>query len=350
MKYSARPKKRRWPRRLLALAIIVLLLLVTGTVIAQYVYRESLDAVDSTDQQVQLVTIPSGDAVDMIAVSLQQKGIVRSAWAFELYVSAEQERGALKAGTYKFSPSESTQEIVSQLSHGKIATNLVTILPGQRLDQVEQTFMNDGYTSQQVGAAFNPAQYSGESVVSIKPAAADLEGLLYPDSFQKATTTSPETIIRESLTEMNMQLTPSIRSAFAREGLTPYQGLTLASIVEQEVASQSDRNQVAQVFLARLHDGMTLGSDVTAYYGAILAGQPPTTTYDSPYNTLLHIGLPPTPISTVSASSLLAVAHPANTSWLYFVTGDNGVTYFSKTLAQQEQFTAQYCHKLCTAG
>jgi UPF0755 protein len=147
---------------------------------------------------------------------------------------------------------------------------------------------------------------------------------------------------------MNKQMSPTIRNAFASEGLTPYQGLTLASIVEQEVSTQADRNQVAQVFLARLAQGMPLGSDVTAYYGALSAGQTPSVNYDSPYNTLLHKGLPPTPISSVSVSSLNAVAHPAKTSWLYFVTGDNGVTYFSKTLAQHQQLTQQYCHKLCS--
>ena len=77
-----------------------------------------------------------------------------------------------------------------------------------------------------------------------------------------------------------------------------------------------------------------LGSDVTAYYGAIIAGHAPTTTYDSPYNTLLHTGLPPTPISTVSASSLYAAGHPASTDWLYFVSGDDGNTYFHKLCGQ----------------
>ena len=90
-----------------------------------------------------------------------------------------------------------------------------------------------------------------------------------------------------------------------------------------------------------------LGSDVTAYYGAILAGKSPTTTYDSPYNTLLHKDLPPTPISSISESSLNAAGHPAATDWLYFVSGDDGNTYFSTNLQDHEAYTAKYCHKLC---
>ncbi|MGH7238313.1 MAG: endolytic transglycosylase MltG, partial [Candidatus Saccharimonadales bacterium] len=109
----------------------------------------------------------------------------------------------------------------------------------------------------------------------------------------------------------------------------------------------ADRAQVAQVFLKRLKIGMPLGSDVTAYYGAIAAGQTPSVNYDSPYNTLLHKGLPPGPISAVSDGSLNAVAHPASTNWLYFVTGDNGQTYYSNTLEQHNAQTSTYCHQKC---
>jgi UPF0755 protein len=92
---------------------------------------------------------------------------------------------------------------------------------------------------------------------------------------------------------------------------------------------------------------MPLGSDVTAHYGSVLAGRGKDVTYDTPFNTRLHTGLPPTPISNVSASSLTAVAKPAQTDWLFFVTGDNGTTYFSKTVQEHEALAAKYCHELC---
>jgi len=78
-----------------------------------------------------------------------------------------------------------------------------------------------------------------------------------------------------------------------------------------------------------------------------LAGKTQSVTYDTPYNTYLHKGLPPTPVSNVSEVSLQAVAHPANTDWLYFVSGDDGTTYFSKTLQDHDALVAKYCHKLC---
>jgi UPF0755 protein len=351
MRYTVRQQKRHWPKRILGLALVLAALIMAATLIARQAYHSRLEPANSADQQAHLVTISSGESVDAIAQELCSKGLIRSPWAFSLYVSSQQDRSALEAGTYNFSPSENVQEIVAQLSHGKIAANLVTILPGQRLSQVEQAFKNDGFSSAQVTTAFaDPAQYAEEPVMQIEPAGTplSLEGMLYPDSFQKDTSTTLTQVVQESLQEMNKQLSPSVRSAFQAEGLTPYQGLILASIVEQEVSTQSDRNQVAQVFLSRLAQNVSLGSDVTAYYGALLAGQNPSVSYDSPYNTLLHTGLPPTPIATVSQSSINAVAHPAKTSWLYFVTGDNGITYFSKTLAEHQQLTQQYCHKLCS--
>jgi UPF0755 protein len=348
VKYSTRPQKRKWPRRLLFVAIVIVVILGIATIVARRVYQRQLGPENSSDQQVQLVTISTGESADQIAVKLQGLGIIHSAWAFELYVSSKEDRGALEAGQYKFSPSEGIQEIVAQLSHGKIAAKLVTVLPGQRVGQIEQSFINDGFSASEVSAAFsNPSQYTDEPIMSIESGTPSLEGMLFPDSFQKVADTSPQQIVRESLSEMNKELTPSIREAFTSEGLTPYQALTLASIVEQEVPSQNDRNEVAQVFISRLAQGIPLGSDVTADYGSVIAGQSPNLNYASPYNTLLVKGLPPTPIGTVSASSIDAVAHPAKTQWLFFVTGDNGTTYFSKTLAQHEALTQEYCHKLC---
>src|SRR6185437_15214148 len=131
-------------------------------------------------------------------------------------------------------------------------------------------------------------QYAGNPALVDKPAGASLEGYLYPDSFQKSSSTDVQSIIKESLNEMSQQLTPNLRAAFAAEGLSTYQGIILASIIGQEVSNPSDQTQAAQVFLSRLHQNADLGSDVTAFYGAILAGQSPSVSYDSPYNTRLH--------------------------------------------------------------
>ena len=278
---------------------------------------------------------------------LKKDNLVRSSWAFEWYLDSKNLRSDLQAGTYSLSSSQSVAQIVNVLTEGKIATHLITILPDKRLDQVRSDLINNDFSPSSVDQALQPAQYSFLPVLAFKPSSASLEGFLYPDSFQKDSDTTPEQIIQESLTEMGQHLTPALQATFASEGLSTYQGIILASIVQQEVNGGSDQAQAAQVFLSRLKLGMTLGSDQTAFYGAILAGQTPSVNYDSPYNTLIHTGLPPTPISNVNAQSLNAVAHPASTNWLYFVTGDNGTTYFEQTAQQHQADINQYCHTLC---
>lgn len=340
---------RRGARRFLTALIVLLVIFIAAAVVVRHEYYENLKPV-SASNSVTLVTIADGTSTPDIASLLKKDGLIRSTAAFEWYVNSHGAHSDLQAGTYAIKPNMSTPEIVDTISGGKVATNLVTILPGQRLSQIRDALVKAGFTAAAVNNALSPAQYSGDTALVDKPSNASLEGFLFPDTFQKNADTSPQTIVQESLNEMGQHLTPGIRAAFAREGLTVYQGVTLASIVEQEVAQPSDRAQAAQVFLLRLKRGMSLGSDASARYGAIIAGRAPTTTYDSPYNTLLHKGLPPGPISNVSDSSLLAVAFPAQTQWLYFVTGDNGKTYFSTNAQEHDQQVQQYCHKLCAAG
>jgi UPF0755 protein len=346
-KYTARHKRHRLPLRIWFLLISLLIVSVAGVILARYVYNNDLLPV-SNSQKTQIFTVQSGASVKEIADQLEQAHLIRSSWAFQLYVHSQNNAQVLQAGTYALSPSEELTTIVNTLAKGKVETNLVTILPGRRIDQVRADLINDGFSPAAVDQALNPGNYSDLPVLAFKPASVNtLEGLLWPDSFERQPNTSPSVIIRESLIEMGQHLTPSVQAEFAQEGLTTYQGLTLTSIILQEVSKSTDQTQVAQVFLSRLKTNMMLGSDVTAYYGAIQAGKSPSLSYNSPYNTLIHTGLPPTPISTIDASALDGATHPSATNWLYFVTGDNGVTYFSNTLQQQQSNTATYCHKLC---
>lgn len=348
MKYTNNTPRKRWPRRILLLLTIGLVLIIGATVAVRYAYSENLKPVSSS-QKAQEVTIKQGATVDQIGKLLQDKGLIRSAWAFKLYVSSKEARGALQAGTYELMPNMSVSQIVSLLTHGKIVTDLITVLPGQRIDQIRKRFLQQGFTEADIDEALDPANYANSPALVDKPAAASLEGYLYPDSYQRTSETSARTIVEASLEQMDKKLTPDLRSAFAKQGLSTYDAIKLASIVENEVPSQADRNQVAQVFLKRLRIGMRLQSDATATYGAILAGASrPYSSFDSAYNTYLHEGLPPTPISNVTESSLKAVANPANTDWLYFVSGDDGVTHFSKTLPEHEANVSQYCKKLCS--
>lgn len=348
-KYATKRRARRWPRRVIILALIGVVLVVGATIVVRQAYFANLKPVSAADHTVQQITIEPGATVDDIGKQLEDAGLIRSAWAFKLYVSSKEARSDLQAGTYSFYPAQSVAEIVSILTHGKITTDLVTILPGQRLSQIRDSLISYGFPEGEVDAALNPANHRGNPALVDKPAGASLEGYIYPESFQKTNTTTAETIVNQALEEMGKQLTPDLRQAFATQGLSTYEGIILASIVEREASSQTDRDQVAQVYLTRLREGIRLQADPTAHYGAYLAGARPTVRYDSPYNTYLHDGLPPTPISNVSASSLKAVANPANTDWVYFVAGDDGTTHFSRTIQEHEANTARYCTVACRA-
>ncbi|MCA9327432.1 endolytic transglycosylase MltG [Candidatus Saccharibacteria bacterium] len=348
MKYRVhRPntKQRGWLRwALIAVTVLAALALIAAAVLWR-TYNEGLKPVGGSGTT--SITIEQGESVPDIATKLKTANLIRSEVVFAYYAKFHNASQYLQAGTYDFSPSQGVPEIVAKLTHGKVATSLVTILPGQRLDQIRQSLIDQGFSEADVDAALEPSQYASSPIFAGKPAANNLEGYLYPDSFQKTANTSAKTIVQQSLAEMQQHLTPDILNGFKKQGLDTYQGLIIASIVTKEVTNQDDRAQAAQVFLKRLKNGIALGSDVTAYYGSILAGVGKDVTYDTPYNTRIHTGLPPTPISNVEESALQAVAHPASTDWLFFVTGDDGTTYFSKTVEEHEALAAKYCHKLC---
>ena len=347
MKYDYSKKRHKIPRKTKFFILVIAVVLVIITLITSQIYNQDLRPIDASNHQIVKVTIPSGDSVDMIGALLVKDHLIRSAWIFKVYVHSFSNE-VLQAGSYRLSQSYSLKKIVSIIHNGNVATKLLTILPGKTINQIEQTFIKAGFQKSAVLAAFNPNLYTSIPIVNDKPTNINtLEGLLWPDSFQINDTSSPQTVVAESLNEMSQRITPSLQTLFASEKLSIYQALILTSIIGQEVSSLRAQPQVAQVFLTRLSLNMPLGSDVTALYGSEQAGQGQNLNYNSPYNTLLHPGLPPTPISTISPSALQALAHPASTNWLYFVTSDNGHTYFSKTLSQQNQNIANYCHVRC---
>lgn len=331
MMYAKPVPKRRWPKRLIVVALSSLLLLVVATVAVRFAYGQNLRPV-SASKEVKRVTIEQGATLDEIATLLHEQKLIKSAWAFRLYVSSQDVRDQLQAGEYELQQSMGVAEIVSILTHGKVATNLITIIPGHRIDQIRDRFIEEGFSEAEVDAALDPATYADNPALVDKPEGASLEGYIYPESYQKISTTTAKTIVEQSLAQMEEVLTPELRSAFAKQGLSTYQAIILASIVEKEVPRQDEREQAAQVFLKRYREGIRLQSDATKYY----------------YDTYTNTGLPPTPISNVTKSSLQAVAYPANTDYLYFVSGDDGITRFSKTLEEHQANIDQYCKNTCT--
>lgn len=324
-------------------------------------YIQALQPRDS-EAILQKVTVESGMTPRSIGQMLEEKSIIRSSLAFEIYASTTGRSGSLQAGTYKLGGSQPVSEIVDHLSKGLQDSYDVTILPGMTLKQLAdpnikrpnakndedrvKTLATQGFSAAEIERAF-AASYSSP-LLKDRPEGQGLEGYLLPETYKVGAGDSLESLLQRAIDEFYSRLqAEGLIEKFAARGLNIHQAITLASIVQQEVGEPSYQPQVAQVFLTRLDIGMMLGSDVTYIYAAKQAGAIPSPDYESPYNTRKYAGLPPGPIGTVTLSALKAIVEPAEGDYLYFVAGDDGVTYFSRTLEEHEALRDAHCIKLC---
>ncbi len=347
MKFSYNSKLKKsisWKKLLpIVLGVVALVILVSLLSLRQW-YENNLKPLSDTYSE-QITVISSGSSTAAIAAQLDEEELIRSARAFDWYVNNFDSDQFLQAGTYKLSPSLSAQDIAQILLDGRVDTNLVTIPPGVRLDELATSLVKSGFSEAEVDAAL-VASYS-HPIFKGKPSGAGLEGYIFPETYQTTDASSAQSVIERSLDEFYDQLSDEIMAAIAKQGLSLYEAITLASIVQKEVSDPATQKQVAQVFLKRLKQGTVLGSDVTFIYAAEVAGDEPTVDYDSPYNTRIHAGLPPGPISNFNFIAFEAVANPAEGEYLFFVAGDDGNTYFANTLAQHQANAAKYCIELC---
>lgn len=288
---------------------------------------------------------------------LEEKKIIRSKLAFDIYTRLSGERNKLQAGTYRLSPSESLREVVSHLVSGNVDEFTLTFYPGATLTDptdtpdnkktdVQTVLRQAGYGDAEITAAFKK-QYD-HPLLAGKPASADLEGYVYGETYNFDSNASVEQILERTFDEYYAVIKKNgLVAAFKKQGLTLYQGITLASIIQREVPDPTDQKQVAQIFLKRLRDDMPLGSDITAYYGADMIGARRAVAVDTPYNTRIHKGLPPGPIATPGVTALAAVAHPASGDYVYFLSGDDDVTYFARTSEEHETNIRNHCQIKC---
>jgi UPF0755 protein len=219
-------------------------------------------------------------------------------------------------------------------------------LPGATVAENKKVLLAAGYSQTEVDTAFKKSYDS--LLFQGKPVTADLEGYIYGETYTFSAGSTVEQILQRTFDEfyaaiIKNDLIPGVKA----QGLTLYQGIALASIIQSEMgAHEADMPQVAQVFLKRYAMGMPLGSDVTAYYGADKAGQPRSVAVDTPYNTRIHAGIPGA-ISSPGLAAIKSVAAPATGDYLYFLTGDDQKNYFSTTNEQHEKNIVDHCKIGC---
>ena len=231
-----------------------------------------------------------------------------------------------------------------------------TIRPGETIFDIKKGLIEVGYDAAEVEEAFN-ATYDYPFLQN-RPEGATLEGYLFGETHEFYKSATVKEVINEYLSGMDKVITENnLEAKYLERGLSLHEGITLASVVQKE-ASPPEQPTVAQVFLSRIAYGIPLGSDVTVSY-ALDVVDPDRQTYsdnqsalkvDSCYNTRLYAGLPCGPISNPGLSALLAVANPSDTTYLYFLTGDDGVMYYSNTEAEHNQNAALHCQNLCNVS
>ena len=202
-----------------------------------------------------------------------------------------------------------------------------TIRPGETIFDIKKNLIEVGYSTDEVDKAFN-AEYDFDFLKK-RPAGATLEGYLYGETHEFYKGVPVEDIITKYLEGMDKVISENnLEARYAERGLTLFEGITLASVVQKESPS-GEQATVAQVFLSRLTYGWRLGSDVTVTYALDVLDpdrdrnhndNSTALTVDSCYNTRLYTGLPCGPISNPNLTSLLAVAEPSDTSYLFFLT------------------------------
>jgi UPF0755 protein len=206
------------------------------------------------------------------------------------------------------------------------------------------------YEGAGLGAASDFVAAAGDEglVADHDPAARNLEGYLFPDTYALPRRASARDLVARMVRRFNVVMNDELRALAGARGLGLRQAVTLASLVEKETASPAERPIVAAVYLNRLREGIGLQCDPTVIYALELRGRfngnltRADLAVDSPYNTYRYRGLPPGPIAAPGRSSLEAVAHPAEVDYLYFVSRNDGTHAFASTLAAHNRNVQKY--------
>jgi UPF0755 protein len=294
--------------------------------------------------------IALGESAGSVAARLQEDGIIRNAEAFRIYLIYAGLDTRLQAGQYQLSPSVPAIEIANKLQDATPGEVAFPILPGWRIEEIAASLPTSGL-SLTMEDFLRAAQQIPENLpFSLpRPDALSLEGLFLPDTYQFKRDISLDQLIASIMQNFNQRVTPALRQDFNRQGLTLYQAVILASIVQREAMVVSEQPEIASVFLNRLRSGMKLDSDPTIQYALGFNSSQNTwwtnplsgddLHIDSLYNTYINLGLPPGPICNPGISALEAVASPAETPYFYFRArcDGSGKHVFASTLDQHIQ-------------
>jgi len=284
--------------------------------------------------------IEQGETLWSVSLRLESGGLISDSTVFRRVVQAEGLDRQIEAGAYTLRPSMTMHEIMQELQVGRVPDVLITFPEGWRIEQVARKLYQEGVIrSEQAFLDEARRLRSGYTALHGLPAspAGGMEGYLYPETYRFDTGSLPADIVDRMVAVLASEITAAMVDLALRQGLSMYEVMTLASIVEREAIVESERELIAGVYLNRLKQGMPLQADPTVQYGKgceegadgeLICWEPliqeEYNSVISDYNTYLHGGLPPGPICSPRIASIWAVLEPAHTDYLFFRSKNDG--------------------------
>ena len=295
-----------------------------------------------------------GEPTTSIIGRLSQESLIANPDVMRIYLQYSGLDTSLQAGEYELSPAMTPVEIAQAMQDATPTHVTFTILPGWRLEEIVQALPTSGLEiNPEAFLSAAKARYENFSFLQAIPFGTLLEGFMAPGTYEVARDISATDLVETLLAHFGEQLSPDLQSGFSDQGLTVQQAVTLASIIQREAVLEEEMPLIASVFLNRLSNGMNLAADPTVQY-AVGYNQSQQSWWtnplsasdlqvDSPYNTYLYPGLPPTPISNPSLSALRSVAFPTQTAYYYFraACDGSGRHLFSETYEEHVQNQCQ---------
>jgi UPF0755 protein len=337
--------------------LLVLLVLLAGAAAGGYYWARNVfyapgPSKAGPSKEIVRIQVEPGASVRTVLLDLAKQGALKQPRAIELYlrisrhVSGHQPR--IQAGMYEIPAGASPSQILELFDQGKVVLEQLTIIEGSRFADLRHTLDNHAAVTHTLRG-----KTDGEVMAALGHPGEFPEGRFFPDTYRFAAKTTDVEILGLAYNAMQRVLGDAWQQRSADLPFqTPYEALTLASIIEKETGLPSERPKIAGVFVTRLRKGMRLQTDPTVIYGlgAGYDGDIHTRDLatDTPYNTYTRAGLPPTPIALPGRESILAAVHPQESGEVYFVatgTGDGG-HHFSRTLEEHNAAVKSYLDHL----
>lgn len=299
---------------------------------------------DYTESEI-FFTVDRGASGARIGRALEERGIIPDERLFVAALRFRGDTGKLQAGEYRFAEPLSTLEVVDRLVEGDIYTFPITVPEGLTVAETAQHLAAQGLgDARALEAAFQDTSL----IADLDRDATDLEGYLFPTTYRFTRDPSPVEVAQKMVAQFEAMFDGDKRAKTEELDLTPREVVTLASIVEKETGNADERPLIGSVVWNRLERGMPLAMDSTIIYALKIQGRfdgnlrRVDLEMENPYNTYRVAGVPPGPIASPGEASIDAVLEPADTSYLYFVSKNDGTHHFSTTYREHTNAVRKY--------